>query len=78
MLQKRQAAEVGYCTQPENILDADRMNLVETNIDKADNFRDVRDAFCGGRRQAKLLRMSCPQSICERPIIGAFNVIPFP
>jgi hypothetical protein len=30
----------------------------------------------GGKQ--KLLRMSCPQPICERPIIGAFNVIPFP
>ena len=38
MLQKRQAAELGYFTQPENILDADRMNLVEMNIDKAGNF----------------------------------------
>ena len=38
MLQKRQAAEVGYFTQPEIILDADGMNLVEMNTDKADNF----------------------------------------
>ena len=38
MLQKRQAAEVGYVTQPEIILDADGVNLVKTNIDRVDNF----------------------------------------
>lgn len=34
-----------HYTQPEIILDTDGMNLVEVNIDKADNIQDVRDAF---------------------------------